>query len=219
MKKMRKMLVSMTVTFATLASCFTTPVFAENITEHTNDVYESNYTVILEEYNKHQIGDIVTFDDGMQSVIWSREILVDEDDPNDYYIYTQYVEYVPDVEINFYSDNILDSVAPSESKITVYYSASKEHKYLDVTAEGGQRNITATISTKFKYDGKTYPSAYAEKYSFSDDDKFEFENYEPSTNFITKSCTNTLNYHLTFGSQKDKTKTVSVTCKKDGTQK
>lgn len=217
--KIKKTLISMVMAFATMATCLSTSAFAENMTEIDDYISENNYVATMEEYDKYHVGDVVTFEDGMQFVVWSREILPDEDVPDSYSILTKYIEYIPNQEIDFNCDDILDAVPLSNSGITPYFSASREHFYQDVNYEDNLTKIVATILTRFMYDGTNYPSVYAAEYRFSSS-KLAFVDWDTTIGYhwFSKACTHELIYTKTFGSQAGDKFTVSVTCKADGTQ-
>lgn len=136
-----------------------------------------------------------------------------------YSILTKYIEYIPNQEIDFNCDDILDAVSLSSSGITPYFSASREHFYNDVNYEDNTTKIVATILARFIYDGTNYPSVYAAEYRFSSS-KLSFVDWNTTEgyNWFSKACTHELIYTKTFGSQAGDEFTVSVTCKADGTQ-
>lgn len=195
---------------ATMVTCLSTSAFAEDTTEINNYVKESNYLSAVEEYEKYSIGDVVTFDDGMQFVVWSNEVVQSEDDPNYYYVLTKYIENVPGQEINYACDNILDAVPLANSGITPYFSAVATHPYNNKTE-------AVTILTRFMYDGENYPSVYTADYRCTNGNLFKFSGWDNSKNIFTKSFTNILKYEMLSGLGY-KPYSVSVTCKKDGTQ-
>lgn len=210
--KIKKTLISMVMALATMATCLSTSAFAENVTEIDNYISENNYVATMEEYDKYHVGDVVTFEDGMQFVVWSREMLPDEDIPNNYYVLTKYVEYVPNQEIDFNCDDILDAVPLSNSGITSYFSASRTETF------SNGRTVAATVLARFMYDGVNCPSVYSADYRFSDGSVLTYENMYSKTSNLFKTCSETLVYTWRTVTTDHKGREVSVTCKKDGTQ-
>lgn len=218
MKKITKRLISSLLSLVTLISCATLPTYADNTEGNENLSLESNYASTLQEYNKHQVGDIVEFDTGMKFVIWSHEIMTSEIEDDNYYIHTEYVEYNPTQKMDFNSENILSAVAYSGDTITPYFAATNTHTF------GNTTNVfTATNLTRFMYDGTNFPAVYASEYRFSNSTYMTFKSWDLSTNFLTKSATQKLSYTYQVydyldASYETRNSSVSVTCKKDGTQ-
>lgn len=218
MKKIAKKLVSLLVSLVTLVSCVTFNSYAVDAEIQTPDTFENNYAATLEEYSKYKVGDIVEFENGMKFVVWSREILLSDVEENSYYINTKYIEYNPNVEIDFTCDNMINAVAASNSGITSYFSDVNTHTYSNTG-----RTITATILTRFMYDGENAPTVYNADYIFSDSTVMSFKSWDYSSNILTKTATNKLNYQYVAynaleGANVTYDSSVSVKCKKDGTQ-
>lgn len=183
----------------------------EVTTENNSKAEVSNFAETVTEYNKQHIGDVVTFYNGMRFVIWSRKIMQSEDDPNDFYVHTEYVEYNPMQHIDFTCEYVTDAIPLASNGITPYFSASNSHTY------SNDRTVTATVLARFMYDGINAPSVYAAEYRISDTNCLTNPYLTSKTSDLWRTCTETLNYtYNSMFSQKDCS--ISVKCKKDGTQ-